>query len=116
MTASWISRGSVARSSRARLVRTSSGKSELAPHLGQAAHSTGLHVLLALAQCPQSLVVLQDLERLLDGLELRSGDQDGRRTAVPRDHDVLVPPFQLVQELAQGSPGLREGNDLRHAL
>src|SRR5204863_9918188 len=106
--------GSVVRSCFARLVRRSSPKAELSPHLTQGCDSPAPHVLLALAEGPKEFLILEDLERLLHDLLLLGRHEDCGRTAVAGDHDVLVPRLDLVQQLAELCPGLGEGNDLRH--
>ena len=45
---------------------------------------------------------------------LGARDQDPGRPAVPCDHHVLVPVLEVVQQLAQLRPSLREGDHLRH--
>src|SRR2546429_1883731 len=69
-TASRTVAGSALRSFFARRVSRSSGKPELAPHLFKREQPAGPHVFLALAERRQRLLVLQDLQRLLDGFPL----------------------------------------------
>src|SRR5437867_8483858 len=89
-TASRIGAGSSSRSRFARLVSRSSGKPELALHLIEREEVPSPDVLIALAQCGERLIVLEDLERLLDDLVLLRRQHNCSGTPVTRNHHMLV--------------------------
>src|SRR5919198_5389979 len=115
-TASRTAAGSAARSFFARRVIPSSGKPELAPHLVQRKHPAGFDVFVTLAKRRQRLLVLEDVESLLKSLPFVRRNNDGSRTAIASDDDMLVATLDLVEQLGQRRASLGEGNDFRHAL
>jgi hypothetical protein len=79
-------------------VSRSSGKPELASHLVQAEQAARLHVFLALAKVGKRLFVLKDTECLLDRVSFLRRDDDGRRSSLAGDDEMLMPRLDIVEE------------------
>jgi hypothetical protein len=61
-----------------------------------------------LYQCVEGLLVLEDLQRLFESGLLLRWHENGRRSSVAGDHDVFVLSFEVVEQLTQSRPSLRE--------
>jgi hypothetical protein len=97
-TASRTASGSASSCRFACRVSRSSGKPELASHLVQAEQAARLHVFLALAKVGKRLFVLKDTECLLDRVSFRRRDDDGRRSSLAGDDEMLMPRLDIVEE------------------
>ena len=94
----------------------SSAKPELAANVLQGGETFRANVALALAERLERLLVREHLERVLDRLELLRSEDHGAGAAVARDHHVLVPPLDLVEQIGQLRAGLGEGDVPCHEI
>jgi len=63
----------------------------------------------------EGALIGEDLRGLLQGFVLVDRDEDRRRTAVPRDRDMLATIGHLVEQIGEVRTELPRGNGLRHA-